>query len=510
MSDDWRYSARPSDTPPVAPVIVKCPGCGQLNRMPATSDVKIRCSVCKHWLSPIVDFEYSNSPAAPRGNQSGWRRRRWLGGVAAFFLLAYFVAAPYITVYRMKSAAEKHDGEALSEFIDFPGIRQGLKDQANASISTDAATDNPFGALGSALAGTLIDHMVDAYVTPAGVTRLMAGEKFKPDNKDSGTGGRDPFSGVSMEYESFDKFAVTVKDDDGADMKFVLRRRGINWKLTDIHLPPGASRTRSTDAMPQFGGTGPSQSSSPTRTTPKPAPAPPPASPVGVGNSAIDGAFAFTVESSDEDDVVNFDETDAVYPQGAFVLVTIQVKNIGRSAQTYSADYQRLVDAEGREFSPDRRAMWTGAYIKQTRVDINPGNSTSVGLVFDVPKGTKPNQYVLSLRDSLESPGVELSIPPVTPPSTFAPTASDDQRFLGKLAADLGRYPTSYPPIWHTNPALAVNVAHDACQSIHQTRHMTADDFGHLSDSLAQRWGVDKMMVGSIVNNALESYPNCS
>ena len=178
--------------------------------------------------------------------------------------------------------------------------------------------------------------------------------------------------------------------------------------------------------------------------------------------------------------MVNFDETDAVYPQGAFVLVTIQVKNIGRSAQTYSADYQRLVDAEGR------------------------------GLVFDVPKGTKPNQYVLSLRDSLESPGVELSIPPVTPPSTFAPTASDDQRFLGKLAADLGRYPTSYPPIWHTNPALAVNVAHDACQSIHQTRHMTADDFGHLSDSLAQRWGVDKMMVGSIVNNALESYPNCS
>ena len=31
-----------------------------------------------------------------------------------------------------------------------------------------------------------------------------------------------------------DKFGVTVKDDDGGDIKFVLTRRGFDWKLTAI------------------------------------------------------------------------------------------------------------------------------------------------------------------------------------------------------------------------------------------------------------------------------------
>jgi hypothetical protein len=88
-----------------------------------------------------------------------------------------------------------------------------------------------------------------------------------------------------------------------------------------------------------------------TVTVPTPAPAPssaptvaPP--PVAVGQQAIDGTFAFTVKGSSTDDVVDFDEPDAVYPQGIFVFVNMQIENVGRSSQTYSADYQRLVVAK--------------------------------------------------------------------------------------------------------------------------------------------------------------------
>ncbi len=232
--------------------------------------------------------------------------------------------------------------------------------------------------------------------------------------------------------------------------------------------------------------------------------------PVEVGQKGIDSTFAFTVKGSNTDDVVEFDEPDAVYPQGIFVFVTMQVENIGRSAQTYSADYQRLVDGEGREFSPDMRAMTTRYLVKQTRIDINPGNTADAQLVFDVPKGTKPNQYVLLLHDSLDSHGVILSIPPLPPPRVFDPTADDDQRFLQQMASDRSQGLTSRdePPIWIDNPALAIKVAHDACRSIVQQRHMTADDFGALDQQLAQRWGIDRSVASDIVM-AAQHYPNC-
>lgn len=78
---------------------------------------------------------------------------------------------------------------------------------------------------------------MDAYVTPAGITRLMFGENLKQDNIGSGDGGGDPFAGASSGYESFDKFGVTVKDDDGGDIKFARTRRGFGWKLTGIIVP---------------------------------------------------------------------------------------------------------------------------------------------------------------------------------------------------------------------------------------------------------------------------------
>jgi len=162
-----------------------------------------------------------------------------IGGLFAI----YVAAAPYITVYQMKSAAESHNGEALSEHIEFPSVRQSLKDQMNAmfmkEMAKDEMKDNPFAALGAAFAGVMVDKMVEAYVTPAGITQLMAGEKPKPaqGGESGGGSGRKPLSDASMSYESLDKFVVKVKGGTGEEGKFVLRRRGIGWKLTEIIVP---------------------------------------------------------------------------------------------------------------------------------------------------------------------------------------------------------------------------------------------------------------------------------
>ena len=154
-------------------------------------------------------------------------------GIAAGLFVLYVGAAPYITLYQMKSAADRHDGEALSEHIEFASVRQSIKDQMNAVFAKNVTKDaelknNPIAVFGAALAGMMVDKMVDAYVTPAGITQLMAGEKPLPKagKSEEGPGNpvhkRKPFSEASMSYESLNKFVVTVKANNGGEGKFVL------------------------------------------------------------------------------------------------------------------------------------------------------------------------------------------------------------------------------------------------------------------------------------------------
>lgn len=168
-----------------------------------------------------------------------------LGSLAAL-VLAYLVAAPWITVYQIKAAAQAHDDVALAEHVDFPSVRASLKDQLNARFMrkmTDGGQlqDNPLAALVAPLAGAMVDKMVDWYVTPAGVIELLDGQ---PPREDAGRGAsRDgaraehdqPLAGASMSYTSPGTFVVQTRAGAGVS-QFVLRRRGLGWKLTAIVL----------------------------------------------------------------------------------------------------------------------------------------------------------------------------------------------------------------------------------------------------------------------------------
>jgi hypothetical protein len=168
-----------------------------------------------------------------------------LGIVLGIFTI-YVAAAPFITVYQMKSAAENHDGEALSEHIEFTSVRQSMKDQMNVMLAQrmvedDNMKDNPFAAMGAAFVGGMVDNMLNAYITPAGITQLMAGEKpqlgAEKGDEVASSAERDLWKNTSMSYKSFDKFVIEAKSADGKDGKFILRRQGFGWKLTEIIIP---------------------------------------------------------------------------------------------------------------------------------------------------------------------------------------------------------------------------------------------------------------------------------
>jgi len=87
--------------------------------------------------------------------------------------------------------------------------------------------------------------MVDVFVTPAGITQMMAGEEPKPDPNNTSAepatpsedADRKPWADAIMGYESLNKFVVKIKNEKGGESKFVLRREGIGWKLTQIMIP---------------------------------------------------------------------------------------------------------------------------------------------------------------------------------------------------------------------------------------------------------------------------------
>lgn len=169
-----------------------------------------------------------------------------LSGVCVL-LLAYAVAAPYIVVYQIRDAVQAHDGEELSEHVDFDSLRQSFKDQLNLMLIEQTKSANPsddgFAVLGTALAGAMIDKVVDVYITPAALSSMLKGDNPLPSAKGARSTApvHKPFAGSSMSYSSFSKFVVRSNNDNGDEVSFIFRRRGIDWKLCEILLPLDAA-----------------------------------------------------------------------------------------------------------------------------------------------------------------------------------------------------------------------------------------------------------------------------
>lgn len=95
--------------------------------------------------------------------------------------------------------------------------------------------------------------------------------------------------------------------------------------------------------------------------------------------------------------------------QGQFVLISVTVTNVGKSAETFTDSDQKIKDAQGRTFSADSSA---DIYIQDNQVllqEINPGNSARGVLAFDMPVGATP--VSITLKDlSLFSGGTTVAL----------------------------------------------------------------------------------------------------
>ena len=161
-------------------------------------------------------------------------------GVAAAIWM-YFL--PYLAVSHIRTSLERGDADALSRDIDFPTLRSNLKDQVNYLMTSQAITkDSPFAALGMLIGGSLVNNMIDAYVTPYGLSQIIT-DKFQfPIDKPQAARLPDKqtldrtFKTASCAYDSPSRFFVTLRGDNGQQTKLVLTCSGLSWRLTNILL----------------------------------------------------------------------------------------------------------------------------------------------------------------------------------------------------------------------------------------------------------------------------------
>lgn len=167
----------------------------------------------------------------------------WIVGVVLVLVVGYVAAGPYLTVSAIKTGIVENDSEKLSENIDFQTLRQNMKDQLNAAMMKNAAIemkDNPFAALAVGFATKMVDGIVDSFVTPSGLTSLMEGKK--PNKGETGGNSSSPkkddlFKNARFSYDSVSKFSIWVPNDKGEEVRFVLKRDGLSWKLVNIVIP---------------------------------------------------------------------------------------------------------------------------------------------------------------------------------------------------------------------------------------------------------------------------------
>jgi hypothetical protein len=177
-------------------------------------------------------------------------------GLSAIVLAACFYFTPYWAVANMKAAAENRDAEALSEYVDFPSLKESLKANFNAMMESEVSknmSDNPFGAFGAALASAFINPMIDNLVTPESLAMMMKGEKpdlNRTENSDykSIPSNKEDNMATSMNYDHFNSFIVTIKEKESPDepIKMIFKRHGItSWKLSALRLPLPESKSSS-------------------------------------------------------------------------------------------------------------------------------------------------------------------------------------------------------------------------------------------------------------------------
>ena len=171
--------------------------------------------------------------------------------VALAAALYYFVAAPRVALAGIERAAAADDVTALAYHLDRESVRAQLRADFDGAVPAAVPTDDPLERLAEAfgtavrsgfgaLVGTTVAELV---ASPEGILQLLGGVPLRP-LLGGAPGLRNTvaatFDRAETRYEGLDAFVLRVPNSAGADdaaTEFVLRPRGLVWKVAEVRLP---------------------------------------------------------------------------------------------------------------------------------------------------------------------------------------------------------------------------------------------------------------------------------
>ena len=182
--------------------------------------------------------------------------------VVVVAVLGVIYASPYIALDRLKRAADARDAQTVNQYVDFPLLRESLKDQVGQLLTRRIdiqKSGNPLAMIGAMIGAALIGPLVDSYATPDGVAAILNGIPPKGDPGEKPPGPSESSGAVVAApgaaqapppsapkpppqtpagYRSFDTFAVNYQHGTGdARYSAILRRYGLfSWKLVAVEL----------------------------------------------------------------------------------------------------------------------------------------------------------------------------------------------------------------------------------------------------------------------------------
>ena len=184
--------------------------------------------------------------------------------------LGFCYASPYMALNTLKRAADARDAQTVNEYVDFPALRESLKQQVTGLLTRRLdvqGNGNPFAAIGAMIGVALIGPLVDAYATPDGVAALLNGmpprgnpgerppvpagagnppaatapaqEPAHPAAGNNGNSTTPPQAPqTTAGYRGLNEFVVSYQHGAGdARYSAILRREGLfTWKLAAVNL----------------------------------------------------------------------------------------------------------------------------------------------------------------------------------------------------------------------------------------------------------------------------------
>ncbi|MCB9533407.1 MAG: DUF2939 domain-containing protein [Myxococcales bacterium] len=153
--------------------------------------------------------------------------------IIAVVMLAIYLASPYVARQRFINAVARGDRSALDGLVDFPSVRQDVREQLMAVVETRRNESFDVASLSGIRpdqAEPIIRATVDALVTPAGMLAVRGS-----------TSRGLHTTKVSQRFLGLNTFEVAAEDETGQIRRTHFTRRGaLRWQVTrlDIRVPP--------------------------------------------------------------------------------------------------------------------------------------------------------------------------------------------------------------------------------------------------------------------------------